>query len=567
MTRVSAKLVVARFVRICELKGVRDVILSPGSRNAPLIISFAENPSFNCVNIPDERVAGFFALGLALQKQSPVILCCTSGSALLNYAPAVVEAYYQKIPLIIVSADRPMEWLDQKVGQTMRQKDVYSNYIKHSFELMKESKLSDQISYNDRICNEAIDSCHLIGDPGPVHINIPLEEPLYELADGLIAEPRIIETLEGRKIFDERIMDSLSSAWENFNSKLILVGQHRPSSELTSALIRLSEDPNTIILTETSSNQNVPDSIKCIDRVIDSIDDIEGFTPDLVLSIGGTMVSKKIRQLIRSLDIKNHWYLDENERFIDTYKALTKNILHEPIGFLNALPNSQTSKSGYKEKWMNKSKICKSIHDDYLSKIEWSDFKLFGLSIPKIPQGSVLHFANSTPIRYSQLFEEFQFFECNANRGVSGIDGCSSTAAGCAYADTNRIHTLITGDVAFFYDSNAFWHHHVCANLKIILINNQGGGIFRFIPGPSETNQLKEHFESYHETSAEGIAKAYGLNYKAANDMTSFKNSLDWLYKDHKVAAMVEVQTPREVNDEILRNYFIKLKAEQNNGN
>jgi len=169
---------IQRLVKLCEVKGVKNVVFSPGSRNAPLVISFNGQEYFDCITIPDERVAAFVAMGMALKLQEPVIICCTSGSAALNYAPAIVEAYYQKIPLLVLTADRPTERIDQGAGQTMRQKNVYANYIKGSFELIQEAETASDLRRNDRIICEAI-NLSKAGAKGPVHINVPLAEPLY----------------------------------------------------------------------------------------------------------------------------------------------------------------------------------------------------------------------------------------------------------------------------------------------------------------------------------------------------------------------------------------------------
>ena len=268
----SAKESIARLVKICALKEIRYVVISPGSRNAALTLSFAEDPRFECLNIADERVAAFFAMGIAQKLKQPVILCCTSGTAALNYAPAIAEAYHQKIPLLVLTADRPIEWIDQRAGQTMKQKDLYANYIKKSFELFEEPKQPEHLWFNDRIVNEAI-NITTTGAHGPVHINVPMREPLYELVpSSTFADPKIIKKPKLKLELSTEALNEIRKEWADYKGVMVIVGQRDPDEKLDAVIDQLAQLPQVIVLTETTSNIKSQHVLPSIDRVIDSID-------------------------------------------------------------------------------------------------------------------------------------------------------------------------------------------------------------------------------------------------------------------------------------------------------
>ncbi len=557
MAKISAKQSIARLVKICKAKDLRHVVISPGSRNAALTLSFAEEPFFDCLNIPDERVAAFFALGMAQRLGKPVILICTSGTAGLNYAPAIAEAYYQKVPLLILTADRPIEWVDQRAGQTMKQRDMYANYIKKSFELFEEPKQQEHLWFNDRIVNEAINLASS-GSKGPVHINVPMREPLYDMIEASeVVEPKVIKYREPDRSINGTYVNELKEEWYKANRVLVIVGQKEVNKNFDKVIETIAELPHVVVLTETTSNVNAPFVFPSIDRVIDSIaeEEYELFAPDLIISCGASIVSKKIRFMLRQMPVAQHWHVDPFDSYIDTYQALTRMVPVHP-DYLFDLLLSFDSKDGdqaYKDRWKLREKYTLSKHDEYLYQVGWSDLKVLEILMTEIPSG-ILQVASSTPVRYSQLFPPRTDLRYKCNRGISGIDGCTSTAAGYAYI-TEEIVTLITGDLAFFYDSNALWHHHLSDNLKIIMINNEGGNIFRYVNGPNKTSHLEKHFEASHLTKARGLADTHGIDYYEAKDEQSLRAGLEALF-DSTHTALLEVHTPREANIPILKEYF-----------
>jgi len=561
MSRLSAKKSIAHLVNICALKGIRHAIISPGSRNAPLTISLDEHPDIQCINISDERVAGFFALGMAQQLELPVILCCTSGSAGLNYAPALVEAYYQKVPVLVLTADRPPEWIDQRAGQTMRQHNMFSNYVKASHTLICDPQNDQGLWYNDRLINQAIDETNIHGK-GPVHLNIPMHEPLYNTVPvENYALPKVVQTLRRRNVLSQDTENDIRRDWKEYKKVLVIIGQHTRSTEFDRAVERLAVLGNVVVLTETTSNVVAEGVYRSIDRLIDSMnqEEYDSYAPDLIISCGGALVSKKLRFMLREMNSSQHWHVDSSDRYIDTYQSLTLNIpmmLEELVPILTQEAETESkSITPWKNLWIAREVATKSAHDDYLKDCKWSDLLVLNMLHDLAPSG-LWHVANSTPVRYTQLFETRVDLTYRANRGVSGIDGCTSTAMGAAFL-TDQIVTLVTGDIAFFYDSNAFWHNHVPPNLRVIMINNEGGNIFRYVKGPQETAQFEQHFEAHHKTSAEGIAKAYGVAFTRVGSESELCTTLNEIYApEYNQAIIVEVSTPRDKNINILKDYF-----------
>lgn len=553
-------------VLIAYQKGIRHVVFSSGSRNAPLIIAFNEHSGFKTYSIHDERSAGFFALGIAQQLGEAVALVCTSGSATLNYSPAIAEAYYQRIPLLVITADRPLEWIDQGEGQTMKQHKIYANFIKESYEIFQETTHPDELWYNTRMFNEAINLCK-IAPYGPVHVNLPLREPLYQKNYNFHEnQVKIIENISPRPSISDHDAEILANIWNQSKRKMILTGVMPSNPELKSLLKKLAEDPSVVILTETTSNIFDESFINNIDRFIMSISKEEEnhYKPDILLTIGSHVVSKKIKSLLRKWNPIEHWDVDESDKITDTYKSLTKHIKSDVKSFIIKLTSKRKiSESDYAEIYRQKETFVKKRHEKYLSDAEWSDLKAYKIICEKLPEKLNVHMANSTAVRYVQLMQSHEDIVYNSNRGVAGIDGCTSTAAGAALIN-DKLTVLFTGDVAFLYDSNALWNKYLSKKFRIIVFNNEGGNIFRYIPGPSDTEQLEDFFESHHTYKAEFIAKAFNVNYYSAQNENELKEKLSDFFtiQENNRPALLEIFTPRLKNMEILKSYFQNLEIE-----
>lgn len=544
-------------------KGLSDIVISPGSRNAPIILSFTNRPEIKALSIVDERSAAFFALGMAQQLGKTVAIACTSGSAALNYAPAIAEAYYQKIPLLILTADRPPELIENGDGQTIRQKNVFSNYIKASFELATDIDTEEQFAVAENLINQAIDAT-MWAEPGPVHINVPFREPLYNVVD-----EQIHGTAKSfRKSLKSISADELRVFANKFNANkkvLIIAGQGKRDEESNHVLTKIAEFGQVAVLTETTSNLHSGQFIDCIDNVVSTIKDSEAgaFQPGLIISFGGQVVSKMVKSFLRKNPAAEHWHISPSGEKMDTYFCLTETIVQEPFQFFAKLsPFLESRNSDYTTIWENRKKLVTEKRAEYLKTIPYSDFQVFDFLLKNIPNSSNLHLGNSTPVRYSQLFGSSEKFDYFSNRGVSGIDGQVSTTAGAAYI-SSKTNTIVTGDLGFFYDSNALMNHYLTPNLKIIVVNNGGGGIFRFIDGPASTPQLEKFFEVKHNWKAEKIAECFGLNYFKSENLEQLKETLTEFYKQkNERPSLLEIFTPAETNALVLKNYFKYLKSD-----
>lgn len=548
---------------ICALKDIDTAVISPGSRNAPLILAFNQHPDINCLSIPDERSAGFFALGIAQQTDKTVALICTSGSAVLNYAPAISEAYYQKIPLLILTADRPEELTDQGDGQTIRQVGIYKNYIKKSFQYPLNLTGKQDIRYCQRIVNDAINLTRY-PDCGPVHINIPLSEPLFDkVKNQTNIKYKIIDIIPPKLNLPDIYINQLLSEWNSFSKKMIFTGTMNFHPGLNKVLKKITKNKSAVVVTENTSNIYSDTFIYGIDRLISgmSADEQKDFKPDLLITIGGNIISKKIKALIRDNKPEEHWHISPGDFHPDTYYSLTKNICVEPEYFFEKIiEGDKTINFDYFEKCLQRKDFAKEKHLEFLNKAPYCDLKVFETILNRIPQNCNLHLANSTPIRYTQLFPTVEKIKYNSNRGTSGIDGCVSTAAGASFAN-NKHTVIITGDIAFFYDSNALWNNYISPFLRIIIINNSGGGIFRIIDGPDKTEELEQFFETKQNHKAEHIAKTFNFTYHFSDNIEKLHKILpEFFDMPGDKAAILEIKTPRELNAKVLKDYFKYIK-------
>ncbi len=563
--RTTSKSGISAFVNECVKHGMRHVLCSPGSRNAPLVIAFDEHPAIETFVIHDERCAAFYAMGMAQQLNAPVGITCTSGSAMLNYYPAVAEAHYQSIPLVVISADRPEEWIDQGDGQTIVQKGVYTNHIRFEFTILEELNKDFTIDDLKNCVKIAFQKGH--GNwKGPIHFNIPISEPLYKTveADNLDFEAYPSSIVE--KEISTTEIDFIQNTWKNSERKLILCGQLPKNPYLLQKVIDLSNDSSVAILVENTSNLSHPAFIHCIDRTLEGIteSELEKFNPDLLITIGGAVVSKRIKQFLRKATIAHHWKIGYDFPEMDTYRALTKSFEVSPAHFTLQLlaVKSEVQNSMYGARWKQLDFMCQEKIGSFFQTIPYSDLSVFETILDYIPEDSFLHMANSSVVRYCQLFDPIKSIHYFSNRGTSGIDGCTSTACGAALMSPSKCNVLITGDVSFFYDSNALWSNHLPANLRIILINNGGGGIFKIIPGPDSTKQSETFFEAKHPFKAEHICKAFGVHYSHAQSIQEVENNMEHFYEqsEDRMPKLIEITTPSELNPIVLKDFFNTIR-------
>lgn len=538
-------------IAIFRQKEIQHIVISPGSRNAPLTIGFTNHDNFSCYSIADERCAAFFALGLSQQLQKPVAVVCTSGSALLNYYPAVAEAFYSQTALLVVSADRPQSKIDIGDGQTIRQENVFANHIVFSANLTENAS-----EENDDLIVSAIETAIL--QKGPAHINVPFEEPLYETLLEPTYVPEITVSTTEKAIFN--LEEKFVSQWHSAKKKLILVGELLPNSIEQKHIELLAQDESVLVLLEKTSNLHHSSFIDRIDTLVTTFseEDKLNFQPEILLTFGGMVVSKRIKALLRNYQPKQHWHVDELRAY-DTFGCLSEHFkTNISCFFSQILVKNNTIESKYKDSfqtiWQNR--LAK--HNKYISQIPFSDFKVFNFLSEHLPENIQLQISNSSPIRYIQLVNINKTIEVFCNRGTSGIDGSTSTAIGAAVAN-QKPTILITGDISFLYDSNALWNNYIPKNFKIILINNNGGGIFRILPGHQENETFNTFFETSHHLTAEHLAKMYQFKYVTVSNENELESVWNSFISDVNEPAILEIFTPEKLNNSILLDYFKHL--------
>ena len=548
-------------IQLCASKGVKHVVISPGSRNAPLTIGFTHHNFFKCYSIVDERSAGFFALGIAQQTSEPVAVVCTSGSALLNYYPAVAEAFYSGLPLVIISADRPQHLVNIGDGQTIIQPHAFGKHILFEANLIPPVKtlFSGVLQAQHKaqqLISKALDTAQQ--KMGPVHINVPFDEPLYKTADQLI---KIDNPL--KKAGTERsvtLSASVLKTWQKAKRKLILVGVNPPNSLDSLVLEKLANDPSVIVLTETTSNLHHSNFFPFIDQLIAPLSEteFEALQPDLLLTFGGLIISKKIKAFLRKYQPKHHWHVDPY-RANDTFFSLKKHFKCSPNTFFSQLfKTSSYTESTYFDVWATVKQLRKEGHDRYLKSMPFCDFKAFELISAAIPNNYMVQSGNSSAIRDLQLFEFHSSIELYCNRGTSGIDGSTSTAVGASVV-SKRPTLLITGDLSFFYDINGLWNSYIPNDFKMIVINNGGGGIFRILPGNDNSPLFETYFETKHQRTAKALAKDFGFSYSMANSTQTLAEALAHFFDATDRPKLLEILTPSSENDKILLSYFDEI--------
>ncbi|MCE3296236.1 MAG: menD [Crocinitomicaceae bacterium] len=561
----SSKKNVQLLVSACVELGLKHVVVSPGSRNAPLIIAFNRHPEIECIVVPDERSAAFFALGMAQQTSGLVALLCTSGSAPLNYYPAVAEAYYQRVPLLIFTADRPQTWVNQGDGQTIVQHELYKNHINHSLTIDDTITHPDYAWYISRELSKAVNYANGVSK-GPVHINVAFTEPLYQQTELTEApDGKTIRFENPKKELTTSQLTHISASWAKYEKKMIVCGQLAPDAGLLHELRLLAKNDSSVaILVENTSNLVDPGFVHCIDRTLNAIEEEEQYSPDLLIYIGGAVVSKRIKAFLRKNASVEHWKVGEDFPDMDTFQQMTHSFDLKPQQFLHSLNKLKIgSASSFGVKWKQLDYLVQEKTKHFFEATHiLSDLHVFNILLDSVPENSSLHLANSSVIRYSLLFDPVQSIRYWCNRGTSGIDGSTSTAAGHAYLKKESWNTLITGDMSFFYDSNAFWNHLLTPNLRIFLINNGGGSIFKIIPGPDSTAEQDDFFVYNNTFQAEHICKTFHVGYHKANSLEDIETQLHdfYTYEEKGRPKLMEIFTASADNENILKEFFRKVK-------
>lgn len=536
-------------------------MISPGSRNAPLIVAVSRHEGLRCHVVIDERCAAFFGLGIALQTGKAVALICTSGSAVLNYGPALSEAYYRQIPLIAISADRPEEWIDQDDSQTIHQAGVLDNVVKGSFEIGIEPVDKIKTSFVSRTVNDAIILANRL-PLGPVHINVRLDEPLGNIVETSENDTRFIAKVgSGCPTLSDEVLERLAAEIRG-RKVMVIAGFGNHDESLDRALNAFVKSTGAVVLHEAQSNVHLSHSVAHIDATLSVMDkaEMDAMYPDLVITFGGSIVSRMVKRYLRDATGLEHWHIGMNGNSVDCFMALSKRIECSPHLFFDRLASLMPDykNNEFLKGWLNKASIAKQRVSTFFDECVWSDFYAMGRLLKFIPRSWNIHLSNGTSVRYAQLFDYSAIKRIECNRGVSGIDGSTSTAVGAhIYAD--NVTLLISGDMSMQYDIGALALSEITPKMKIAVLNNSGGGIFRFIKSTSGLDECEKCFAADVRLPLAKLAEAYGFAYFEASDKDSFDCELVGFASETERPAILNIITPPEESAGVLKEFF-KLK-------
>lgn len=528
---------------ICSKKGITKVVLSPGSRCAPITVSFARHPSIETFVVPDERSAAFIAMGMALETKETVAIVCTSGTASINYYPAITEAYYQQIPLLVLTADRPPELVDQGDGQTIRQENLYKNHIKASFSFPIDSNQNSAYQLVADAINETQKS-----PKGPVHINIPIREPFYPSKHEALTYSDIPIAIEK----DKKEQTTMLPSTDHYKKVLLVAGQAELSLELKH---KLNELDVPIICESIANLHGLKNGVFTHDLLLSKLtaEEQTSLKPDLLITFGNAVLSKALKQYLRANNPITHWSFSDTEKPVDVFQSITDSF---PSHSITTLP-SNSLKSEIKNEWISRCRKSQQHIINSLNTNEWNEFSIIYKLIQSLPSHCTIHVANSMSIRYVNyltfLLKPTQVVRCN--RGTSGIDGSISTAVGCAITSPEKLNFIITGDLSFFYDRNGLWHNHLPKNLRILLMNNHGGGIFRMIDGPANLPEHEIYFETPQHLSGKNTANDFNLEYSNCKEYHSFETSLKSFVKENGTSQLLEVETSTVLNTAFFKQF------------
>lgn len=543
--------------------GVQHIVVCPGSRNAPLVHNFSECPDMVCHPVTDERSAGFIAIGLTQQLHTPVAVCVTSGSALLNVLPAAAEATYQHCGIIVISADRPEAWIDQLDGQTCPQPNALGSFVAKSVNLPEvdssAGNADTQRWHCNRLVNEAL-LAHLSPARPSVHINVPISEPLFDFTCETLPNERYIKQGSWD---DDTIKASVVQALSAAGKPMVVLGQLSQNAYTDQQLQTLSE--KVVLLAEPLSTGTQQPSL--VDQMIYAIMQKHlDYEPDVVLFIGGHTISKRLRQYMRSLRhaVQITVTPDGSLKDISQHSALVVQGLAATV--IRDINSGITTSNGgsFVKKWLTLRERVQKKHDAF--KPAYSQMLAAKLFEESMTNG-VVYYANSMSVRLAALYASHY---CHCNRGLNGIEGSLSVAAGAALAQAYRqqlaeqtvtSHTYcVIGDLSFFYDENALWQQQLSGNFRILLLNNSQGGIFRNLKG-LEKSPVRDGFVSArHDTSAEGICRQFNVTYLKATDEPSLREGITQLTTmDSSRPVLLEVITDVNTDEQEFKRYFKSL--------
>lgn len=542
--------------------GVSDAVVCPGSRNAPIVHNLSVCEAIRCRPVTDERSAAFYALGLAIVTRRPTVVCVTSGSALLNVMPAVAEAAYQHVPLVVISADRPQQWIDQLDGQTIPQPDALGRFVRKAVQL-PEPHNDEERWLCRRLVNEAM---HLATcrQGAPVHINVPISEPLFEFDTEQLPQLHRFNTI--KHTATENISIDMPDAFHAATRPMIVIGQLAHGTVSHETIRSLSE--KYVVMSEPLSNPSYmtihfDEAIRYIvsdnSSINDDEDDKTAYYPDYVIYVGDTLVSKPARRFLRNAKAPSCLITPDAADIHDPLMTLT-DIVECDTDSINALLASlcdapdTDERCRFHDRWQSFLDAYAAHADAYAPEYsQMATVKYFEEQLADLDIDICVHYANSSAVRLACIYAQHYVW---CNRGVNGIEGSLSTAAGFSLA-TNDMTVCVIGDLSFFYDQNALWNTNLRGNLRIILLNNRGGGIFRQLPGLNDSPAADDLVMASHENTAQGICTQNDIGYLSAKNMDEMQIGIvTLLTRESERPMLLEVFTDSNDDVKALEKYF-----------
>jgi 2-succinyl-5-enolpyruvyl-6-hydroxy-3-cyclohexene-1-carboxylate synthase len=540
-----------------------------------LTLAFTRHPGITTKTFSDERSAGFIALGMAQATRSPVVIVCTSGTAAYNLAPSIAEAYFSQTPLIVITADRPAEWIAQHDGQTIFQSEIFGRHVKKFYQFPQDYEHAESHWGINRTVNEAV-NLSVQSPRGPIHINAPFREPLYPSRDdGTFSFSTDVRIIEERSPFADLTAEDkekIKTVWGSFHNIALVAGQHLSDPGVIREASDFQQKHHVPIVNDIISNlHEVKDAVRHSDLFLGQAAENlkEMLRPDLLITFGQSLISKNLKIFLRHYPAKRHWHIQTSGPVADTFKNLTDVFFTTPETFLRFLGSLNASESfeaqkqkNYHKLWQVEERRTLRALDEFFSQPELNELSLVKNLIDELPENVNLHLANSMSVRYANfigLKEKKKGIHVFSNRGTSGIDGSNSTAVGHSLI-SGRPNFLITGDLAFFYDRNAFWHNYSLKNLRILLLNNHGGLIFDVLEGPSSMPEAAEYFITTQKLNARKLCEEFGFEHLQPDHPRKIQSLLkDFLAFDGHTK-ILELETDTSLNKTLLEKLKLKIK-------
>jgi 2-succinyl-5-enolpyruvyl-6-hydroxy-3-cyclohexene-1-carboxylate synthase len=484
--------------------GLEHVVVSPGSRNAPLIAAFLRVEGFTLVSATDERSAAFIALGISEATSKAAAVICTSGTAVLNLYPGICEAYYQRIPLLVLTADRPAENIDKWDGQTIHQKNIFEKHIGAQYETPQNLHI-DQLAAVQELCASAMLST-MEPHGAPVHINIPIAEPIYEGIDAPLEPMPEIQSAVGSTKNIENV--PLPEVISHSKRILIIAGQMQPDAELQKGVGMLGL--KIPIVADITSNLHNVVGLQYLDSLLTQA--APNFLPEVLVTIGMSVISKPLKKWVRDHKPAAHFHIAASGWVGDLFDTQPEVVRTNPSDFLHQMLSLQPDPE-YRVQWVHG---CREAKSNYAANTE---FSLVRNILSEATEETAIQLGNSMPVRWANVDTTSKAGSIWSNRGTSGIDGSLSTAVGFALGNPNQKVVCILGDISFLYDVHGLWCDPLPHNLKIVVINNGMGAIFDHIDGPNRLPALRKYVHTPHQNTLELLAQHYKVPYTFTTDL------------------------------------------------